>query len=206
MEEDNHISLQEKVLEFLKQNTLVSGLFFGGLIFLGIGLIQYLANANNSNSVEFVSAQDVKSASVSAEKVFIDVSGEVQNPGVYKLESTARVQDALVAAGGLGVNASRDYIAKSINLASPLKDGMKIYIPKAGEMPSSASSVVNTANTSSISVNSSSQSELEALPGVGPVTAGNIIAGRPYSSVDELFSKKVVGKSVYDKIKDNISL
>lgn len=204
-------SLQEKIFGFLKKNILISVLFFGGLIFLCGGLIQYFLHINtNASGVEFVSGQDVKSASTSAEKVFVDVSGEVQNPGVYELDSSARVQDAFLAAGGLGPDADRDYIAKSVNLASPLKDGMKIYVPKVGEAPASS----GTANTSGstvnssglVSINSASQSDLEALPGIGPVTAGKIIAGRPYSSTEELLTKKAVGKSVYDKIKDQISL
>ncbi|MFI5265545.1 MAG: ComEA family DNA-binding protein, partial [Candidatus Levyibacteriota bacterium] len=117
-------------------------------------------------------------------------------------------QDAFIAAGGLNSSADRNYVARSINLASPLKDGMKIYVPKLGEAPSnSISSSTSTSNGSGpVSVNSASQEALEALPGIGPVTAGKIIAGRPYSSVDELLTKKAVGKSVYDKIKDSISL
>ena len=56
--------------------------------------------------------------------------------------------------------------------------------------------------TGLININSASQSDLESLPGVGPVTAGKIIDGRPYQSIEELKSKKAVGNSLYDKIKD----
>lgn len=219
MEDVEKISLSEKILGFFRKNILISLLFFGGLIFLGGGLIQYLAHSNSNNSgVEFVSG-DVQGASTSAatDKVFVDVSGEVQKPGVYQLESASRVQDALAAAGGLSADADRDYIARSVNLASPLHDGMKLYIPKEGEAASQELGASNSINRGSgqmpdsgiqglTSINSASQSELEALPGIGPVTAGKIISLRPYSSVDELLSKKAVGKSVYEKIKDSISL
>ncbi|WP_460917325.1 hypothetical protein, partial [Staphylococcus aureus] len=81
VDELHHNSLQEEIFGFLKKNLLISLLFFGGLIFLGGGLIQYFFHANTGSSgVEFVSGQEVKSASTSAEKVFVDVSGEVKNP------------------------------------------------------------------------------------------------------------------------------
>lgn len=49
-----------------------------------------------------------------------------------------------------------------------------------------------------------SQGELEALPGIGPVTAGKIISGRPYQQIEDLFNKKVVGKAGFEKIKDMV--
>lgn len=221
MEDIQKDSFQEKIIGFLKQNILVSALFCGGMILLGVGLIQYLARSSNNNSgaefvgansVEFVSGQGVEETSTSAQqKVFVDISGEVENPGVYQLDGNARVQDALTAAGGLGVDADRKYISKSVNLASPLKDGMKIYVPKTGETPVASVFSLSTTTTEQsgpgiVSINSASQSELEALPGIGPVTAGKIINLRPYSSTEELLTKKAVGKSVYEKIKDAIGL
>lgn len=223
MDELQQNSLQERITSFLRQNILLSALFLGGLICLGIGLILYFAHNNTSASgVEFVSAQDVKGASSSAsinsgqqsEKVFVDVSGAVQRPGVYQLELTSRVQDAFLAAGGLSAEADRDYVARFINLAAPLRDGMKIYVPKIGEAPaavsvggiSSQGSVQSLGGQGLTSINSASQIELEALPGIGPVTAGKIIASRPYNSINELLSKKAVGKSVFEKIKSQISL
>lgn len=212
MEDGEKISLQDKILGFFRNNILISLLFFGGLIFLGGGLIQYLVHSSApSSGVEFVSG-DVKGTSTSAstDKIFIDVGGAVEKPGVYQLDSNARVQDALSAAGGLGADADRDYISKSVNLASSIRDGMKIYIPKVGEAPSQVSGasvqVLGGGSQGQVSINSASSSELEALPGIGPVTASKIISLRPYSSVEELLTKKAVGKSVFEKIKDSISL
>lgn len=87
---------------------------------------------------------------------------------------------------------------------------MKIYIPKAGEAVFAGSvSGVSTAASDPqvlVNLNTTSLGELDKLPGVGPVTAQKIIDGRPYVSVDELLSSKIVGKSVYDKIKNQISI
>lgn len=57
-----------------------------------------------------------------------------------------------------------------------------------------------------ISLNSASSEELDTLPGVGPVTAQKIIDSRPYSTIEELLSKKVVNQSTYDKLKNFIDL
>ena len=48
--------------------------------------------------------------------------------------------------------------------------------------------------------------QLDTLPGVGKVTAGKIIQNRPYASIDDLLNKKIVGKSVFEKIKDLVQL
>ena len=61
-------------------------------------------------------------------------------------------------------------------------------------------------SSSLVDINTGSQSQLEALPGIGPVTASKIIAGRPYNSVDELLSKKIVGSKVFNQIKDKITV
>jgi competence protein ComEA len=95
-----------------------------------------------------------------------------------------------------------------------VSDGTKIYIPKVGEtLPSSTDNsvlpggaVAGVATTGLISINSASSTELESLPGIGPVSAGKIIDNRPYGSMDELISKKAIGKSVFQKIKTLISL
>jgi competence protein ComEA len=55
-----------------------------------------------------------------------------------------------------------------------------------------------------LDINSATQADLEALPGIGPVYAAAIIKGRPYKAKDELHEKKIITKALYDKIKDMI--
>lgn len=135
----------------------------------------------------------------------VDVSGEVTKPGVYSVSSSARVEDAIKVAGGVTESADPNYLAKNLNLAQKVSDGMKIYVPKIQEAGRSGTPVVIGASTSLININEASLAELDTLPGVGTVTAQKIIDLRPYGSLEELVSKKAVTRSVYEKINGLVS-
>ncbi|MEK7617419.1 MAG: helix-hairpin-helix domain-containing protein [Patescibacteria group bacterium] len=145
---------------------------------------------------------------VEAQKVLtVDISGAVQNPGVYRLKEGDRIEQAIASAGGFSTQVNKDYISKYINLALKLTDGMKIYVPFEGEIaPISAGSgtVAGAQTQGKVNINIASQSELEALPGIGPVTASKIISDRPYQKIEDLLDKKIVGKATFEKIKDQI--
>lgn len=175
-----------------------------GFVFFGIGLIELLKPPPQPVNlpVETETKPPVPVASLT-----VDVEGAVQNPGVYHVQSTGRMQDALIAAGGLSSNADREYVSKKINLAAKLVDGGKVYIPSIGENQSGSSSETTTVlgdTTSQIDINSASADTLDSLPGVGLATAQKIIAGRPYSNVEELLAKKVVSQKVFNEIKDKV--
>ena len=142
----------------------------------------------------------VLSATVSAELV-VDISGEVARPGVYKLPVNSRVEDALRASGGVTEGADINYIEKYLNRAAKIGDGQKLYIPARNAQLSALN-----AQNDRININSASSGELEGLPGIGPVTAGKIIAGRPYQNISELIEKRIVGQKLYDQIKDLVSI
>lgn len=140
--------------------------------------------------------------------LYVDISGAVVKPGVYALPTEARVGEALKAAGGLTAKADPGFVAHSLNLAQKLSDGMKLYIPAKGEgggVVSGGSAPAATTGSGMININSATQSQLESLPGIGPVTAQAIISKRPYGDIADLQTKKVVSKAVYDKIKSKIS-
>ena len=211
--EQSDISLQDKLIEFGRKNFIILALFFGGLIFLGIGLVQIMGE--KTASVKFEKAAVLGEGSEEgrggrgAVRIKVDVEGQVLKPGVYSLNADSRVQDALIAAGGLSPDANRN----AINLAAKIADGQKIYVPAVGETVSASinnsirGSTPNSGDVSGlVSVNSGSQAELEELPGIGPVTAQKIIDMRPYGSTEELLDKKAVGKATWEKIKDQISL
>ena len=182
------------------------------IIFTGVGFILFIIviilqirGSNQTGEVLF------ETASGSAKlKITFDIEGAVEKPGLYQLDEGARIEDILILSGGLSANANRSWVEKSLNRAAKLVDGGKLYIPSKGEATGKISntSEYNTLGiqAKSVNINSSSQSELESLPGVGPATAVKIISGRPYMTLEELKSKKIVGNALYEKIKEMIIL
>jgi competence protein ComEA len=158
--------------------------------------------------------------SASLKTLTVDVEGAVVNPGIYTLPASARVEDAIQAAGGIGRSADDAYVAKNINRAMKVADGMKVYIPTLDETSYNGDSYVRPSGTSYnlgngtdgqsqntlISVNMASKDELDLLPGVGPVTAQKIIDNRPYATLDDLVTKKAIGPSLFEKLKNQLSL
>ncbi len=172
-----------------------------GIVLIGCGVFWYRSSRISQPTVQILSASTDQKPS---NTIYIDISGAVNKPGVYQVGANTRVGEALAKAGGISPEANLDWVAKNLNQASPVKDGMKLYIPRTTEVPTSQ----NTASektSENLNINSASSSELEALPGIGPVTAGKIISGRPYQTVEDLVSKKIVSQKVYDQIKNLVS-
>ena len=189
----------QKLTPLLKKNFLALTLGITGVILLISGALSLLSQEKEDIVFETESINPSESA-----KISVDVSGAVLRPGLYTLTEGSRVHDALVSAGGLSESADREWIEKNLNLALKLRDGVKIYVPRESEQGFvQGASVVSGGDL--INVNSASSRELESLPGIGPVTAGKIIDNRPYSSIDELFSKKVVSSKIFDQIKEKIT-
>ncbi len=136
--------------------------------------------------------------------VTVDVAGKVRRPGIVVLDKGARVTDALSAAGG----AKRGVDVTPLNLARVLVDGEQIVVgaPGAAPAPASASggAVAPGATGPLVNLNLASQSELEGLPQVGPVTAQSIIAWRDqrggFTSVDELLEVDGIGEKTLERL------
>lgn len=171
-------------------------------LFLIVGGV-FASGLNKSNkSVELPKESLVENKKM----ISVDVSGAVNNPGVYRLEDGSRIEQGILAAGNFAENANKEYISKYLNMAQKLSDGSKIYVPSNGEdtLAVKVGTVAGVKATAVININTAEQSALEGLSGIGPVTAAKIISGRPYSAVEELFNKKIVSKAVFEKIKDQI--
>jgi competence protein ComEA len=155
---------------------------------------------------------NVASPASAVARITIYVSGEVVKPGVYVLLPTARIIDALQAAGG--ATSAADLVV--VNLAAPLVDAAQVFIPRIGSTPRvklprpraginlpTAGSVVGSGSGSAVpgivDLNNASLSDLDSLPGVGPSTAQAIIdyrvANGPYASVDDLLNVRGIGPS-----------
>lgn len=140
-------------------------------------------------------------------KIIVEISGEVEKPGVYELEKDKRIEDLLISSGGLTFKSDKTWVEKNLNRAQKLVDGQKVYIPRLGEIREirEIGGIKTTENVESkININSASLKELDSLSGIGEVRAQAIIDNRPYGTIEELVSKKVVPKSVFEKIKESI--
>jgi competence protein ComEA len=138
----------------------------------------------------------------------VDVEGGVVRPGVVSLPAGARVADAIGAAGGYAPTADLVAAAASLNLAAPLTDGEQVYVPLAGVAAGRAGGGGGGAG-GLVNLNTASPEELEALPGIGPVTVQKIVAARaerPFASLDELIERKVLNRGQLDDIRDLVTV
>jgi competence protein ComEA len=158
-------------------------------------------------------------------RIKVEIAGAVNKPGIYELDLGQRRADLLKLADGINGEASLVFMAKTFNLSSTLNDGEKIYIPYAWEeewqlapltstgVSSEVSSgapasdnLSNDVNLKLISINTASAKELETLPGVGEKRASDIMANRPFNSLNELVSGGVISQNIFDSIKELITL
>ena len=163
----------------------------------GEGAVQLLSAAASPSSDRTATV----SGSISIkEYIYVDVAGAVTSPGVHKIEKSARAGAAVVAAGGLTTHANQLFIRKYFNAAAPLSDGQKMYIPFEKEEITDLNASIPTSREelSVISINTATAKELDALPGIGAVRAEEIVAGRPYSRLEELQERDIVTTSVYE--------
>jgi competence protein ComEA len=146
-------------------------------------------------------------------KVMIDVGGEVINPGVYELNEGDRINDALVAAGGLSAKADRDWVEKNLNKAEKVIDGQKIYIPNKVEsekLKVESKEVLGTSTSNLVRLNTATVEQLDTLSGIGPAFAQRIIDYRTenggFKNIEELKLVSGIGDKLFEKIKNDVAL
>ena len=157
-----------------------------------------------------------------AGSVVVDVAGAVSHPGVYELAAGSRVHQALAAAGGLAADADVDVL----NLAAPLHDGDRLYVPHRGQpvpvvvvptggaQPTPAAgatgAVAPAVPAAPVDLNRASAEELDALPGIGPSTAAAIVSYRaqigPFASIDDLLKVRGIGPAKLDAIREFVAV
>jgi competence protein ComEA len=165
-----------------------------------------------------------------AGQLVVEVAGAVIHPGVYRFTSGQRVADAIAEAGGYGPRVDAARATAALNLAARLADGDRILVPSrddpspavgvgggggsggagsAAGAGSASGSGGGAGGTAPVDLNRATAAELDALPGIGPVTAAKIIASReekPFVAVDDLRTRKLVGASTFDKLRGLVTV
>jgi competence protein ComEA len=152
----------------------------------------------------------------------VHVAGEVLRPGVYQLPGTARVVDAVDAAGGPTALADVDVI----NLAAALFDAAQVFVPRRGSVgtrapiprplpgvnapPSPNANTPEGASSARVNINTASMSDLDTLSGVGPSTAKAIIEYRtkngPFGSIEDLLNVRGIGPAKLDAMREQVTV
>jgi competence protein ComEA len=135
-----------------------------------------------------------------AARLYVDVVGAVRRPGLYRLVPGARVADALARAGG----PTRKAQVELVNLAAPVADGEQVVVPRRGAAGAIVSGA-DGATSGPVHLNTATSEQLDALPGIGPVTAQKILDYRQqhgaFASVDELDAVPGIGPARLEQLK-----
>lgn len=216
----------EKIRKKLKKYLLEIFLLSLALIITIISFFMLIQSSKQKESEDIIeinqNSQINNNINEKNEKIYIDISGSVKNPGLYELKINSRLKQAIDKAGGLDENADKNFFYRNFNLARLLQDQEKIYIPSIWEVqngfvketpltfdfvsPININTNFENENNNLIDINSADIDELDSLPGIGKVTAQKIIDNRPYQSIDDLLNKKIINKSTFEKIKNLISI
>jgi competence protein ComEA len=138
-------------------------------------------------------------------EIFVDVTGAVNNPGVYSLTGRSRVIDAIKAAGDSAPGAD----LSTINLARVLNDGEQIYVDST-VVNSSGQRVSKKVALGPININRATLRQLDSLDGIGPVIAGRIIEYRKkngsFLTIEDLQKVSGIGVAKFAQIKSKVRI
>jgi competence protein ComEA len=189
-------------LAWLERNQfLVLGL--AGLFLLAALLVRDITRTHGTPALVLNDPSDTRSV------VMVHVAGAVAAPGLYELVSGARIQDAMVAAGGALPDADLD----AINLARRVRDGEKVTVP-AGTSPGAKSEVAGAVATLApgqrLDINSATVEQLDQLPGIGEAYSRAIVDGRlvdgPYGAIEDLTARRVIPAATFEQIRDLVTV
>ena len=173
---------------------LVAALFLAGRFLVGSG----------TATVEPQAAEQAAVEATPALRLVVHVVGAVRRPGLYRLTHGSRIADAVRRAGG----ATRRADLSLVNLAAQVSDGTQVVVPRR-EAVQAAEGKGGSAEAASpggpVHLNTATTEQLDALPGVGPVTAQKIMDYREqhgaFSSVDDLDAIPGIGPARLEQLR-----
>ena len=156
-------------------------------------------------NTQIAAAPEIVPITIAEPEIFVDVTGAVNNPGVYTLTGRSRVIDAIKAAGDSAPGAD----LSTINLARVLNDGEQIYVDST-VVKSAGQRVSKKVSSGPININRATLRQLDALDGIGPVIAGRIIEYRKkngsFLTIDDLQKVSGIGAAKFAQIKSKVRI
>ncbi|SHG70789.1 MULTISPECIES: ComEA family DNA-binding protein [Virgibacillus] len=138
--------------------------------------------------------------------IYVDIKGEVKNPGVYEMDTEERVIDAIETAGGFTNNANESLV----NLAQKVHDEMVIDVLPVGANGTPALTNGQHTDISKIRINQATVEEIEALNGIGPAKAEAIVQYRdengPFQQIEDLLEVSGIGEKTLESLEDDIQV
>ncbi len=144
-----------------------------------------------------ISAADVEAAQ--QKTVIVYVSGAVVHPGLYTLNATLRVSDAIVAAGGLTADADPVCLP---NLAAHVKDAKQVAVPLVGHCAKG--------KKAKLDINTATRDQLLSVAGMDPLLADAIITYREdfggFVALTELKSAMGLDANTYKQLSKSLTV
>ncbi|MGX7098393.1 helix-hairpin-helix domain-containing protein [Globicatella sanguinis] len=211
-----------KFSDIFKENKVVLVIFILGIVYFLFQnqpeTVSFLSESGETRMDEaLLTMSTTETTEITTQEmiIYVDVKGEVRDPGVYQLSNGARVMDAIESAGGLTNEADED----QLNLALLLSDQMVIVVPNINQTLEEEYSMVNhfaneidedPHNELKININVADVAELTLLPGIGEKKAQAIIDYREengsYQTIEDLMNVSGIGQKTFDKLSSMISV
>ncbi len=187
------------------QQTLTG--FLLGLVVVGAIILIASPQRGQSLTLVTVTPNLTPNPTSTLSLIRVHVTGSVNFPGVYSLPESARMDDAIQAAGGLKEGVDPEWF----NLAAVLTDGQRLFIPASQEaFQSTENKSLSVSNTALININTASIAELDSLPGIGEVKAQAIFNYRQqnglFTTLEDLLKVQGINSSLFEEIKSLVTL
>ena len=159
---------------------------------------------NNSEDI-FLEEEQQEGTEINKKEIVVEIKGEIKNPDVYWVKEESIIEDLILIAGGLTEEAD----IESINRAEMLKNHQSIVIPNKNEQKT-VGKISNSGKNNLVNINTASVNELDSLPGIGASRAEDIVKYREdnngFKSIEEIKNITGIGESIYEKLKDKITI
>lgn len=184
----------------------------GAVVMVVLGLSQLRGGGGESEAAPPAAATIAVDEGGGGGRLVIHVAGAVRQPGVYRLRSGARVDDAVQRAGG----ATRRADLGGLNLAAKLEDGRQVLVPErarsgVGQAAAAAGGAASApAPGQPLNLNTATLEQLDTLSGIGPLTAQKILDFREerggFASIEELGEIPGIGDKRLASLREEVTL